>query len=121
MSTKRVRVTRPTRHRTRIQPRPATVEIDEQTRLGEVYMRTLIRTQLRLGLTVALVSLGLLALFPLLLTVVPQIASVRLLGFPMQWVVLGIAVYPALVTVAWVYIRHAERVERDFAELMDNR
>lgn len=121
MSTKRVRVTRPPRHRARARPRPATAEIDEQTRLGEVYMRTLIRTQLRLGVTVAVVSLGLLALFPVLLLVVPELAAFTLAGIPLQWWVLGFGVYPALVGVAWVYIRHAERVEREFIELMEHR
>lgn len=84
-------------------------------------MGTLIRTQLRLGLTTALVSLGLLALFPLLLATLPEISAVRVFGLPLQWAVLGVAVYPALLGVGWIYVRHAERVERDFTELMDDR
>lgn len=84
-------------------------------------MRTLIRTQLRLGASVAIGSLGLLALFPILLTIVPELDDIRLLGLPLPWLVLGVGVYPALVAVAWLYIRHAERVERDFLELMEHR
>lgn len=84
-------------------------------------MATLIRTQLRLGITIAVVSLGLLALFPMLLLTIPELAAVRLLGVPLQWLVLGFGVYPALVSVGWLYTRHAERVERDFIELMEQR
>lgn len=118
---RRVTVTRPARRRTRSLPRPRTAEIDEQTRLGEVYMRALIRTQLRLGITVALVSLGLLALLPLVFTLAPGVAEMHLLGVPLPWLVLGVGVYPCLVVVAWIYIRHAERVERDFTELIERR
>ncbi len=43
----------------------------------------------------------------------------RLLGVPLAWAVLAGLIYPAFVAGAWLYVRQAERNERDFAELMD--
>lgn len=119
--TERVTVTGRRRGRPPARRRAVTAEIDDQTRLGEVYMRALLRAQLRLGLTVAGVVLGLLATLPLLFAVVPQVSDVEVFGVPLPWVVLGGGVYPLLVTAAWVYVRGAERVERDFAEMVDRR
>ena len=41
-----------------------------------------------------------------------------MLGMPLSWLVLGMLVYPLLVLLGWIYIRRAERNERDFAELL---
>ena len=105
----------------RARRRTATSDIDEQTRLGEVYMRSLIRTQLRLGLLVAGAVLGLFGSLPLLFLVAPGLREVELLGVPLPWVLLGVVVYPFLVGTAWLYVRQAERVERDFTELVQRR
>jgi hypothetical protein len=43
---------------------------------------------------------------------------VHLLGLPLPWLLLGVLVYPALVLAAWLYVRQAERNERDFSELV---
>jgi len=40
------------------------------------------------------------------------------LGLPVPWLLLGVVVYPALLGLGWVYVRRAERNERDFAELV---
>ena len=49
---------------------------------------------------------------------VPDLADVDLIGVPLAWWLLGIAVYPALLLLGWVYVRRAERNESDFAELL---
>jgi hypothetical protein len=50
---RRVRITHPRTEAARRGPlRPPSREIDEQTELGEVYMRSLVRSQRRLALTV---------------------------------------------------------------------
>ena len=105
----------------RARHRTATSEIDEQTRLGEVYMRSLIRTQLRLGLLTAGAVLGLFGALPLIFLVAPRLREVELLGVPLPWVLLGVVVYPFLVAAAWLHVRQAERVERDFTELVQRR
>lgn len=94
-------------------------EIDEQTEVGEVYMRSLLRTQLRLGLTVLAVVVLTLAGMPLLFAAVPELARARLGGIPLAWLVLGGLVYPALFAAAWWHVRLAERAEGDFAAILD--
>ncbi len=42
----------------------------------------------------------------------------QLLGLPLPWLLLGALVYPSLVLAAWLYVRQAERNERDFTELV---
>jgi hypothetical protein len=117
--TERVTVTGPRRRRPPARRRAVTAEIDEQTQLGEVYMRALLRAQLRLSLAVAGVVLGLLATLPLLFAVVPRISEIELAGIPLPWLVLGGLIYPALVAAAWFYVRAAERVERDFGDMVN--
>ena len=50
-------------------PYSGTREINEQSELGAVYMRTLIRAQRRLGLSVCLVVCGSLGVLPLLFSI----------------------------------------------------
>lgn len=112
-------VTSPRRSARRIRARSVAHDIDEQTDVGEVYLRSLVRAQLRLALAICAVLGILLGGLPLIFAVAPQLRSVRLLGVPLPWLVLGVLVYPVLVVCAWFYVRAAERSERDFAELVE--
>ncbi|MEU6741656.1 hypothetical protein [Streptosporangium sandarakinum] len=112
-------VTSPRTTATRHPRYPATREIDEQTRLGEVYMRSLVRTQFRLALFVCTVLGCVAGGLPLLFMLVPELGSARLLGVPVPWALLAGLVYPGFVAGAWLYVRQAERNERHFADLVD--
>lgn len=116
--TERVRVTGPPRRRTTARSSRAR-DIDTGTRLGEIYLGSLLRAQLGLALRV----LGVLALavgsWPLAFHLWPGLAGVAVGGVPLAWVVLGGLVYPLLIGLGWWYVRRAERHEADFAELMD--
>ena len=96
-------------------------EIDESTGVGEVYMRSLISTQLRLGLVVCGALAMTLGALPLLFALAPELADVHVAGLPLFWVLLGGLVYPLFVLAGWWYVRAAERTERDFAELVRER
>ncbi|KGN38092.1 DUF485 domain-containing protein [Knoellia subterranea] len=99
--------------------RALATDIDEQTRLGDVYIDGLRRAQLRLALTV----LGLMALalggFPVLLALVPSTRTMTLAGIPLPWLVLGILVYPAAWLLARGYVRQAERNEAEFSDIVE--
>ena len=70
-----------------------------------MYTRSLVRAQLRIGLSaVALTVLGIGAL-PALFALEPQLAAVRVLTVPLPWLLAGVAVYPLLVGVGWWYVR----------------
>ena len=94
-------------------------DIAEQTPVGDVYLRSLIRTQLRLALAVGGVFAILLGALPLALAALPVLRDTKLFGVPLSWILLGVAVYPVVLVGAWVFVRAAERTERDFAELLE--
>ena len=103
--------------------RPTTIasEIDAQTTVGEVYMRSLMRIQLRLALAVV----GLLALtvgsLPLVFRLSPGVRHLHVLGVPLPWLLLGAGVYPVILALAAFYVRRAERIEADFTDMVDRR
>ena len=116
----RVRVTSPWTERPRLRPRTtAASEIDAQSELGEIYVGTLLRAQLRLALsTLATLALTI-GLLPLLFTLVPGLTSHHVLGMPVSWGILAFGCYPILVFLAWRYVRRAERNERAFARVVE--
>jgi hypothetical protein len=117
---RRVRIVAPRRTATRMPARHAiSRDIDEQTHVGEVYMRALVRVQLRLALGVITVFLLILGGLPLLFVLDHDLSDTDVLGVPLPWLVLGLLVYPALIGGGWVYVRLAERNERDFAEFVE--
>jgi hypothetical protein len=93
-------------------------EIDEQTRLGEVYMQSLLQSQLRLALAVLGSVLLVLGSIPLLFWLVPPARTLSILGLPLPWVILGILVYPVVYVAARIYVRNAERIEAEFTEFV---
>ncbi|WP_425842073.1 hypothetical protein [Streptomyces fractus] len=88
-------------------------EIDEQTTLGAAYVRSLMRSQLRAGITAFMLLAVPVAALPLFFG--------ALRNAPVQWLVLGFGCYPFLVLIGWWYVRRAERNERDFADLVRGR
>lgn len=114
-------VTGPRRDVRRSSRRSFTDDIDRQTDAGELYVRSLVRTQLRLGLaTVALVFVPLAAM-PLLFGLWPAVRTLQVGPLPLWWLLLGVLVYPAILGVGWWYARHADRNERQFADLVEGR
>ena len=86
---------------------------------GEVLIESLRRTQLRLALLVAAVFGAVLGGLPLLFAVFPQVRDARIGGLPLGWLLLGLAVFPAILLGAWLYVRAAERNERAFVDLVE--
>ena len=112
----RVRVTGPSRRRA---PLARTSDIDDSTRLGGVYLGSLLREQLRLALGILAILGVTVGSLPLMFHLWPGLAGVHVFGVPLPWWLVGVLVYPALVGLGWAYVRRAERNERDFAELLD--
>ncbi len=94
-------------------------EVAEQTSLGRELVRGLMRAQLAASLRIAGVALALFAPLPVLFALVPAVADVRVLGVPLVWWALGVAAYPALYALARTHRRQAERIERDFTDLLE--
>ena len=104
--------------RTTSNVRAGSRDIDEQTALGETYMRSLVRTQLRLGLAMLAVVLVPLALIPAAFALVPGLARLTVGPVPLPWLLLGVVIYPLLVLVGWRYVRQAERNEAEFERIV---
>jgi hypothetical protein len=116
---RRVVVTGP---RTRSAPRPThrgVFDLDEQTLVGEVYLRSLMRVQLRLAMSVCLSVLLIGGGLPLLFSLWPATRSYRVAGLELPWLTLGVLVYPALLAGGWAYVQAAERNERKFTALVE--
>ena len=115
-----MRVTSPWTDRPRLRPRPnAPSELDAQSEVGEIYVRTLLRAQLRLAIS-TLVALSLtIGMLPLLFFLVPALTSRQVLGMPVSWGMLAFGCYPVLVILALRYVRLAERNERAFARVVE--
>jgi hypothetical protein len=85
-------------------PHLAPAEIDRARRIH--------RRQLRAAVTaVALLAVLLLGL-PLLLSALPELDRLRLVGIPVSWLAVAVLPYPLLVALARWQLRRAERAER---------
>ncbi|CAA9239629.1 MAG: hypothetical protein AVDCRST_MAG41-1479 [uncultured Corynebacteriales bacterium] len=103
----------------RPRPEAAAREIEEQTPVGEVLVRGLIRTQLALALRVSLLVGLLFGVQPVLFALYPGAARTEVLGLPLPWLLLGLLAYPVVFGIAWAYVRAAERNERHFTDLVN--
>ncbi|MFE1170099.1 hypothetical protein [Nocardiopsis sp. NPDC058789] len=84
-------------------PVPAPVDTEAARRLFRAQRRTAVRTVLLL----AVVLFGLSGAFALL----PELTRIRLVGVPVSWLLLTVAVYPLLFGLALWHVRAAERLE----------
>ena len=96
---------------------PATVDAGGDP--SAVYVRSLIRAQLRVAVVAAATFAVLLAATTAALTFVPQIRAATVVGIPIVWVVLGAAVYPLVLVVAILFVRAADRNEKRYRSLAE--
>jgi hypothetical protein len=99
--------------------RRASTELAEQSPVGDILLRGLVRTQLAHALKfAAVVTVGLGGL-PILFVLVPSMAHDRPLGVSLPWLLLGVAAFPFLYGVGALYVRVAERTEKEFSDLVE--
>jgi hypothetical protein len=116
---RRVAVSAPRRHRAGgYSARAGAADLHAQPRLGQLYVRSLVRNQLRLSLGVLAVLAAVLGGLPAAFALLPGLRTAEVAGIRLPWVLLGVVAYPLLVGAAYFHVRHAERVERDFTDLL---
>jgi hypothetical protein len=76
--------------------------------------------QLLLSIRLMLLIVVALGAIPVAFVLLPSLGTATILGLRLPWLLLGLAVYPFFVAVAWSYNRSAERNEQDFAEMVEN-
>jgi hypothetical protein len=95
-------------------------ELEDQTGVGEVLVRQLVGVQLMLAIRLMLLTVVVLGSLPLAFLLAPSLGAISVLGLRLPWLLLGLAVYPFFVAVAWSYNRGADRNEQDFADHVEN-
>jgi uncharacterized membrane protein (DUF485 family) len=100
---------------------PARVELEEQSPIGEVLVRGLVRAQLAAALRLATVVAVALGGLPLLFAFAPALARFRLFGVALPWLLLGVVAYPLLFVIGAAYVHLAERNEQEFTDLIERR
>ncbi|MCP2338435.1 hypothetical protein [Actinomadura rupiterrae] len=92
-------------------------DLDEQTELGAVYVRTLVRAQLRTAFGTGGIVLAVVAALPLL-ELASGPARGRMLGLPLPWLLLAAGIQPLWILAARRQARLAESAEHDFVRLV---
>lgn len=95
------------------------VELQEQTEVGDALVRGLVRAQLGLALRLGALVLGTLMTLACLGGVLPALSTVTIFGVRLDWLILGLLVYPAMYGLGRLYIRLAEQGEGDFMRIVD--
>ncbi|MGW9168175.1 hypothetical protein [Agromyces sp. NPDC055658] len=85
-----------------------------------VYVRSLIRSQLRLALVVAAGFVIATGLFVVATALVPDLDRTFVVGVPVSWLLLGFGLYPLVITVGVLYVRAAARNEARYRALAED-
>lgn len=83
------------------------------------YVRSLIRSQFRLAISVALGFLLLLVGLAVIGATWPQIQEIRLATIPLPWWLLGVGVYPMILLSAFLFNRAAARNEEQYRSIVE--
>jgi uncharacterized membrane protein (DUF485 family) len=78
---------------------------------SEAFLHTLMRRQLRLSIGCALAFLVALLGLPLLNYFLPELMAVRVGGFTLTWLILGVLFFPLVWAIAWIFIRRSIALE----------
>lgn len=93
-------------------------ELAELSRIGELYLRALMRQQLRLSMLVTIALFLGLGAQPLVDWFWPEFASLRVLDIPLTWILLGALSYPFLVLCGYYYVVRSEAIDEEFGDLV---
>jgi hypothetical protein len=94
-------------------------DLEEQTPVGEIFLGALMRRQLALSLRVAATLVVALGAQPLVAWLWPAYGAIRVFSIPLPWLVLGVGSYPLMIAIGLYYVRHAEAMDDEFAELLE--
>ncbi|MDQ2660267.1 MAG: DUF485 domain-containing protein [Actinomycetota bacterium] len=87
--------------------------------IAGVYVRSLIRSQLRVAVVFAGGFVAATALFVLGIAFMPVFDTTFVFGVPLSWLLLGVGVYPLAITVGGLYVRAASRNEARYRSLTE--
>lgn len=91
------------------------------TEASVLYLRTLIRAQLRLGITLAAGFSITLAVASIVIASTPVLHTTAIGGVPWSWALQAFGMYPIVAVFALLYVRAARRNERRYRALESRR
>lgn len=92
----------------------------EDTIHSEAFLRALMRRQLRLSIGCALAFLVALLGLPLANYLAPDLMAMRIGGFTLTWLILGVLFFPYVWIISGYFIKRSLKLEADEArEVMD--
>ena len=80
---------------------------------SEEFLHSLMRRQLRLSIACAAAFLIVLLGLPLANYFAPELMAKRVLGFTLNWLVLGVLFFPAVWAISYIFIKRSLRLEED--------
>ncbi|SHJ97337.1 hypothetical protein [Desulforamulus aeronauticus] len=105
---------------TALKPLASTREDKEASLLvdihSEQYLKLIMYRQLRLSLALFGVFFIILAGLPLVNYYLPTVANVRVFGFTISWLALGVLFYPVTWAVAYIYVKRSLKLEHQIAQ-----
>lgn len=84
---------------------------------SEEFLRNLMRRQLRLSISCGLAFIAILLLLPLANYFLPELMATEVFGFTLSWFLLGVAAFPFVWVIAWVFIRRSMALEEEEARM----
>jgi uncharacterized membrane protein (DUF485 family) len=80
---------------------------------SEPFLRSLMRRQLSLSVACAVTFLVVLLGLPLLNYFAPALMAMRIGGFTLTWLILGVLFFPFVWIISWMFIRRSIALEND--------
>lgn len=84
---------------------------------SEEFLRNLMRRQLRLSISCGLAFIAVLLLLPLANYFLPELMALEFFGFTLSWFLLGVAAFPSVWVIAWIFIRRSMALEEEEARM----
>ena len=78
---------------------------------SEAFLSRLMRNQLKLSIACALTFVVVLLALPLLNYFQPEWMAMRVAGFTLTWLILGVLFFPFVWVIAWVFIQRSLALE----------
>ena len=95
-------------------------ELEEQTSVGEVLVRNLLRAQFKTSMWLAALAALPLVGLPVAFYLSPAFAAMTVFGVRLSWVLIGVLPFALLFGVGVWHNRLAERHEKDFVNMVES-
>jgi uncharacterized membrane protein (DUF485 family) len=86
---------------------------------SEEYLKAIMGRQLRLSMGIASVFVAIIVAVPLLNKFAPDVMNTPLWGFTLSWFILGFAIFPILIFLAWLFVQRSNAFEDEAVRMVD--